>query len=98
MTTPPDSGQNPSMWQGILAAIAAAFLTLSAHLMRRSGKAPRPSGFATRDEIQSIMMALEGLKNADEALDRKMDRHSAILEDHGRRLNRIEVRSEAASA
>ncbi len=97
MTTP-DSSQTPTVWQGILAAISAVFLAVAGWLWNKSGKEPRPHRIATQADIQRLAGLIEGLQAATEALDRKVDRHNAVMEDHGRRLNRIEVRSEAASA
>ncbi len=106
MTTPPDSGQNTGLWQSILAATAAAFLALSAKLMSKSGSHPRPTHEClTKEDTQNFAAALQGIQVATEAIhvsiesmERKIDRHGAIMEDHGRRLNRIEIRSEGASA
>jgi len=98
MTVPPDSSPGPISVQNILEAIAAALISLAAILMRRGSKVPRPTGIATQADIQRLTLALEGVQAATEALERKVDRHNAVMEEHGRRLNRIEVRSEGASA
>ncbi len=98
MPVPPDSGPGPISSQNVLEAIAAVLVTLSAWLMRKSGKTPRPSGIVTHADLERVSLALEGLQSATEALERKVDRHGAVMEDHGRRLNRIEVRAEGASA
>ncbi len=97
MTAPPE-GPGPISTQNVLEALAAALVSLSVWFMRKSGRQPRPSGLATQADIQRLAGLIEGLQAATEALDRKVDRHNAVMEDHGRRLNRIEVRSEGASA
>ncbi len=90
MPAPPDSSQTPSLWQGILAAVAAAFLSLSALLMRHSGKHPRPVN-SGQDRSEEILQLLEGLRQSNDALNGKVSHILAVQDNHRDRLITLEV-------